>query len=281
MEKKQISLKPIIGMTEAGDAGIDFSWLNRLNHGYSNRGYRLANEAYVGAILITKAGHRPEFQDHVRQLDVPCIIHFGCTGWGGTAMEPRNPRPVEMTSAIRDFIDSGFPAERCVLRIDPIIPTDQGIDRALSVLMAAKATIPDVKRIRVSIYDDYHHSREEMVRRGFEPVDTVTKWKNEQERRPSPTQVALVAKALASEAPNQIFECCAEPELAAHMPDHFVWTGCLSKQDLAIMGIEMPTGIGINGQNRFGCRCLMMKRELLSNKVRCPNNCAYCYWGRK
>ena len=265
--------RKFIGMTEAGDAGRDLSWYNSL----------ISNDAYAGAILITKFGQSPFFQKKALDLfknHKPCIIHFGCTGWGATPMEPGNVEPETLIKSIRDFIDAGFPAENCVLRIDPIIPSDEGIERAKNVVTLAGKYIPDVKRIRISIYDDYHSARAEMVKRGYKPIDNITKWKSEIERRPTEYQVATVANALLSVChPNQIFELCAEPELQAYMPDRFNWFGCLSQKDCDIMGIAVPKGTGINGQNRFGCRCLRMKHELLSNKRRCPNNCAYCYWG--
>ena len=261
-----------IGMTEAGDAGRDFSWYRKV----------LDNSYYKGAILITKFAQEPVFQQLAKALNnrKPVIIHVGVTGWGATPMEPGNKPAETVLQSIRQFVDDGFPAERLVLRIDPIIPTAAGIERALDVLALRRQYIPDVARVRISIYDDYHKSREEMVRRGYAPVDNITKWKSELERRPTPEQVARVARALTDAAPGQLFECCAEPELAAYQPDHFVWTGCLSQTDCGLMGIEVPAGTGINGQNRYGCRCLQLKKELLSKKCRCPNNCAYCYWGR-
>lgn len=263
----------LIGMTEAGDAGRDLSWYDKL----------ISQDIFAGAILVTKYGQDEDFQ--AKALDLlrnhkPCIIHFGCTGWGDTPMEPGNVDPDTLLRSIRRFIDTGFPASNIVLRIDPIIPTSEGLEKAANVVTLAKDIIPDVKRIRISIYDDYHHSREEMCRRGYEPIDNHRRWKSELERRPTPDQVRQVAETLLAVArPDQIFELCAEPELNADYPDQFHWFGCLSRKDCEIMNIEVPEGIGINGQNRYGCRCLKMKRELLSNRKRCPNNCAYCYWG--
>lgn len=260
-----------IGMTEAGDAGWDLSWHDKV----------INSKACLGAILITKAGSNKKFQEQALDLlnHKPVIIHFGVTGWGHTAMERGNLDARSLINSIRSFIDNGFPAKNIVLRIDPVIPTDEGIERAKNVVILAKQTIPDVTRIRISIYDDYHHSREEMCSRGYEPVDNFTKWKNEMERRPSLEVVEKVAEALISVSdPSQIFELCAEPELEQAYPDRFQWFGCLSQKDCDIMGIEVPEGIGINGQNRYGCRCLKMKHELLVNKRRCHNDCAYCYW---
>lgn len=263
----------LIGMTEAGDAGRDMSWYQKL----------IDNDIYAGAILVTKYGQNPEFQEKALDLlrnHKPCIIHFGCTGWGDTPMETGNVDPDTLIRSIRRFIDTGFPVKNIILRIDPIIPTPEGLERAKNVVTLAKKIIPDVTRIRISIYDDYKHARDEMCRRGYAPIDNNNRWKSELQRRPTDEQVRLVAEALMSVAkPEQVFELCAEPELNADYPDRFHWFGCLSERDCEIMNIEVPENIGINGQNRYGCRCLKMKRELLSNKRRCPNNCAYCYWG--
>ncbi len=262
----------LIGMTEAGDAGVDLSWYDRL----------LNEDIFAGAILVTKGVTNKPFQDKALELikHKPCIIHAGITGWGFTPMEPNIRTPEESINSIRTFIDNGFPADHIVIRIDPIYPTEEGINRAKHVVEFAKNIVPDVKRIRISIYDDYKHSRAEIIKRGYEPIDNNNKWKNELERRPTVAQINLVANGLLSVArDDQIFELCAEPELAELYPDRFQWFGCLSKKDCDLMGIKVPKNIGINGQQRFGCRCLKMKRELLSKKCRCPHNCAYCYWG--
>lgn len=262
-----------IGMTEAGDAGWDTRWYDKI----------MNSDSYAGAILITKAPYRDNFVEKVLNLikHKPCIVHADITGWGGSDMEPGIKDPEYVLKSVRDLIDKGLPAQNTVLRVDPIIPTTEGLSRAASVLTLARDIIPDVTRIRISIYDDYHKSREEMCNRGYPAIDNFTKWKNERERRPSRNQINTVAQMIiAAAAPDQMFECCAEPELANAYPNRFSWTGCLSYKDCEIMGVEVPDDIGINGQNRYGCRCLMMKRELLDKKKRCPTNCAYCYWGR-
>ncbi len=263
--------KPKIGMTEAGDAGWDLSWFEKLT-----------KYDYDGAILITKSVSRPEFMEKGLELngDIPFVIHSTITGWGGSIMEPMVPTPEKAVNAVRTLIDKGIAANRFVLRIDPIYPTTEGIEKAQNVIRLAKEIIPDVTRIRVSIYDDYPESRAEICRRGLPPIDDNDKPKKELDRRPTPDQVKMVAEALMEAAgESQRFECCAEPELAKAYPGKFFWFGCLSERDCDIMDIEVPEGTGINGQQRYGCRCLMLKQELLSHKRRCPNNCAYCYWG--
>ena len=263
-----------VGMTEAGDAGWDLSWFDKI----------IKNDECAGGILITKSICNAGFQQKALEIikHKPVIIHAGCTGWGGTPMELGSRPAIETMNSIRQLIDARFPATNVVLRIDPVIPTAEGLERAASVVKLAGEIIPDVTRIRISIYDDYHHSRDLMIARGYAPIDNFTKWKNEKERRPKPEQVKAVAETMLKYAkPEQIFELCAEPELETAYPERFRWSGCLSHIDCDIMGIKVPSNIGINGQNRFGCRCLRMKRELLQNKRRCPNDCAYCYWSKE
>ena len=68
-------MSPVIGITEGGDAGLDFSW------------YRKAKDC-DGVILITKK-LSDEFIE--KAMDVNCIIHATITGHGGTILEPNVP----------------------------------------------------------------------------------------------------------------------------------------------------------------------------------------------
>ena len=72
MPQNNTSRNPLVGMTEAGDAGRDLSWYDKL----------IANSRFAGAILITKYGQDASFQAKAKELfsQKPCIIHFGCTG---------------------------------------------------------------------------------------------------------------------------------------------------------------------------------------------------------
>ena len=54
-------------------------------------------------------------------------------------------------------------------------------------------------------------------------------------------------------------------------------TGCVSEKDLEILGVEKIPNLSMGGP-RPGCKCLAIKRELLTNKKQCPHGCLYCYW---
>lgn len=74
------------------------------------------------------------------------------------------------------------------------------------------------------------------------------------------------------------FATCAEDMLASEFPDTFNIKGCISRDDLTIMGIAYETNLFENPQKRTGCHCLSCKTELLRPRKQCPHNCLYCFW---
>ena len=249
-----------IGITERGDAGLDLSWTHRLS-------------AMDGAILITK-----NLNDHFRQAlrdaaqTKPVILHAGCTGWGGSALEPRVPRYDETLARLNAIVGDGtLPLSRCVLRIDPIVPTPEGLGAVRKVLdgMLACENLQGI-RVRISVLDEYRHVKKRLRSRGwasFYPGDAF---------QASPEQFAAV-QALLDEYHDRhgvVFETCAEPALTG---DAVLRTGCVSAVDLTEMGLPVPDA-GTNPQGRGGCLCLSCKTELLTCKAQCPHGCLYCYW---
>ena len=104
-----------IGITEAGDAGLDLSWANKL-------------DTVGGAVVITKC-ISPEFYDAVLSNKDKLIIHATFTGYGHSVLEPNVPSPYDEFDAIMALERAGFPKERIVIRVDPIIPTPRGFPR--------------------------------------------------------------------------------------------------------------------------------------------------------
>lgn len=252
-----------IGITEHGDASVDMRW--RWPGGLIG---------YDGAILITK-NITDEFIAAVLEETKPIIVHATCTGWGGTAIEPNVPDYKTQLAQLKKLIDSGFPASHCVLRIDPIFPSEAGLARLRSVLDHFKAMHLCVDRIRVSIVDEYRHVKARLQANGWTPLygDNFG---------PSNDQIAAVAAVLENYYPMH-FETCTEEKLAA-MGANIVAAGCVSFKDLNIMGFDTQTMTNLyeNPQHRFGCHCLSVKRELLGceNRHPCKHNCVYCFWKR-
>ena len=248
-----------IGITERGDAGLDFAWYEKLK-----------NHTVDGAILITK--HiTPNFiakvMDLYRSGFTQIIVHCTCTGWGKSVLEPNVPSYHDQLKQLCDLIHCGFPISHCVLRIDPIVPTDDGIKCATNVLDKAYdiGLLPSI-RVRISVLDEYKHVKERLKNLGYSTFYGDIFY------APYPMMQNLI-KALNKY--DLQFECCAEKYL--NNQNQFVHIGCISDRDLRTMGLD-NTVSGINPQNRSGCLCLSCKTELLTCRTRCPHQCVYCFW---
>lgn len=256
-----------IGFTERGDAGRDLSWV------------KPCKERKVdGAIIITKTltndcGYAIL---ELHQEGFPIILHATITGWGNTTMEPKVYDYKIALTSLKALINEGFPKENITLRIDPILPTKEGIERATNVIEKAHemGLIPGL-RVRISIIDEYQHAKRRFHERNIPTCypDKVF--------GPNNNQIQEVANFLKhiNQKYNIQFETCAEPKLKSMLPkDIIIERGCISETDLKIMKLPIPENVQKNGQNRYGCQCLAIKKELLKHKHPCRNNCAYCFW---
>lgn len=250
-----------IGITEAGDAGIDLSWVHKIS-------------TVDGAVLITK-NLTPEFCSEIKDRE-NIILHATITGYGGTLIEPNVPIWRDELDTLYNLVVSGFPSSRVVVRIDPIIPTREGLNLANQVFQASINT--GFRRFRVSIVDMYRHARERFLSAGIKlPYD--------ERFSPYGGQVCAVDSMLStmkhyvtSVASNEIsgfdplrIEACAEPDLT-----EAIQCGCISDFDLKLLGLS-PCFDSIGFQRR-DCLCHSGKVELLNSKSQCPNGCLYCYW---
>lgn len=244
-----------IGFTERGDAGLDFAWLEKL-------------KTVDGAVLITKFCNDMFIKKVTEAYDAgyPFIVHGTCTGWGNTVIEPNVPVYTEQIDQMVKLVQAGFPKERLVLRIDPIVPNPEGLQRVQNVIsyMDTKTELEDI-RIRISVLDEYKHVKQRFLDLGLQPVYSSFYASKE--------QMQSVIDCL--KPTGHVFECCAEPFLKESC---FIHQGCLSEEDLKRMGLIIPKDLFTNPQQRHGCMCLSCKKELLTEKKRCPYQCSYCYW---
>lgn len=248
-----------IGITEQGDAGLDVSWYDKLH-------------TVDGAILITK-NLTKNCQDHILKAinnGHKLILHLGCTGWGKSPVEPNVPIYTEQIDACMELIQNGFPIQNVVLRIDPIIPTDSGLQAVQNVIEYAFQThlLPQA-RVRISILDEYKHVKERLRNAGYAPFYPSSNF------QASPNELRAVSETL--EKYDLQYHTCAETRLTSK-EGIYVQSGCVSPIDLRIMGIPLPEHMNTNPQNRYGCKCLSCKTELLTHKAQCPHGCLYCYW---
>lgn len=241
-----------IGITEGGDAGLNFKWVRALRE----------DSSLDGAVVITKRLNQEmikpllEFKDRV-------ILHVTVTGYADTVIEPNTPKPKVIKSVLEELLEAGFPADHVVLRIDPIIPSKKGIQRADKVF---RYFAPTVSRVRISVIDMYPHIRDRFQVAGlplpygeaFSPSILQLKDVNE------------MVKTWKTQYPNMKVETCAEPGI--HDAEYI---GCISRRDYNILGVKIP--IENESKQRQACLCVN-KKELLGGKTRCPNGCLYCYW---
>ena len=246
-----------IGITEAGDAGIDLSWAGKLS-------------SVDGAILVTK-NINSDFIKKVLEHRSKLIVHVTCTGYGGTVLEPHVPTPRLQRCAATDMVLRGFPRERVVIRVDPIIPTEKGLERALDTIMKE-----GFNRFRISVIDMYPHARDRFKNAGLPLPYGETGFFPDKEQLADVDEMIREAReywASFSRDPARLrIESCAEPGLRETIP-----CGCVSSFDLALLGLD-TSDVDSVGPQRPKCMCYSGKTELLAHKQRCPHGCLYCYW---
>ena len=140
-----------IGVTEAGDAGVDLSWEEKLDD-------------VDAAVLITKCVS-PDFFDATLRHKDKLIIHTTVTGYGHSILEPNVPTLYEEFTAIMELVKAGFPMSRIVVRVDPIIPTEKGLSVAYHTLTSFMEM--GFQRYRVSVIDMYPHARSRFKKAGL------------------------------------------------------------------------------------------------------------------
>ena len=249
-----------IGITEAGDAGIDLSWAGKLS-------------SVDGAILVTK-NINSDFIKKVLEHRSKLIVHVTCTGYGGTVLEPHVPTPRLQRCAATDMVLRGFPRERVVIRVDPIIPTEKGLERALDTIEAFMKE--GFNRFRISVIDMYPHARDRFKNAGLPLPYGETGFFPDKEQLADVDEMIREAReywASFGRDPARLrIESCAEPGLRETIP-----CGCVSSFDLALLGLD-ASGVDSVGPQRPKCMCYSGKTELLAHKQRCPHGCLYCYW---
>lgn len=230
-----------IGITERGDAGLDFSWIKDAHK-------------YDGIILITKAlSYRFIEEAH----KVNSIVHATITGYGRTIYEP-NVAPYNISKTLFKTLVDNIGPERVVLRIDPILPNTKGMITALKVYEDLHINFNKMTRVRISFLDNYPHVKQRFIDANLKPLPYYFHAPIEDRKR------------IASFFPDA--EICGEPG--------FDSIGCISEKDLKILNIpydpaNLPT---FKGPQRKECTCLAIKREMLKHIGRCKHECLYCYW---
>lgn len=250
-----------IGITERGDAALDEDWVDWV--------YKKDQPA----ILITK--NAPLLQEkHPDIFFKNVIVHVTCTGLGGTIFEPNVPAPETIWEWIME--KPAAIQRKIVLRVDPICPSlfeiqndkFDGVKYLYNVNRLLNIAGEFQLRCRISFLDYYPHVKERFK---LEGIDIDKDYANcEYNGIHLPLELRRTwMSVFAVQSSNLPFEICGEPGLNC--------TGCVSKKDLDIFGLDM-TSTTVEANQRLACKCLGFKKELLTRKSQCPHKCLYCYW---
>lgn len=254
-----------IGITERGDAALNTGWKKWVENGQP-------------AILITKNVIKLIEENKQLLLNGNVIIHATVTGLGGTRWEPNVPNYKKILEFLEKQIRYGFPKERLVIRCDPIFipfmaPETQSLFDYKSIISEIlNFAIDNDLRYRISFFDYYPHVRERV--KTLPQTLVIEKLNQIQPELHADILLrqgflAMLEDYITTRGKKTEVEICGEPGLPC--------TGCLSKKDLDIFGIELDKDPE-TGMQRPACACLGIKRELLDNKHPCAHGCLYCYW---
>lgn len=254
-----------IGITERGDAALNINWKKWVENGQP-------------AILITKNVIKLIEENKQLLLNGNVIIHATVTGLGGTRWEPNVPNYKKVLKFLEKQIRYGFPKERLVIRCDPIFipfmdPETQSLFNYKSIITEIlNFAIDNNLRYRISFFDYYPHIRERIKDLSQTPaIEKLNQIQPDLHADIILRQGSLnaIKNYIKDHNSNLEVEICGEPDLPC--------TGCLSKKDLDIFGIELDKDLE-TGIQRPACACLGLKKELLNNKHPCAHKCIYCYW---
>lgn len=220
-------------------------------------------------------------------MNKPGVLHLTVTGWGCEEMEPNVPIPLVEFNMLKKLFAAGYPKERVVLRIDPIIPTERGISAFF--FMVNMGIVKDITRYRSSIMQLYQHSAARLKEtEEWDEINSIYKGKffpdiEELKRIDFFNRIKKTIDGAREDIRNDYgvtkelhFESCATKLLSNC---GFENIGCMSERDLLINDLE-PDKLNIpRGSQRSRCMCLM-KHQLIPGgykRGRCPHKCAYCY----
>ena len=249
MAKKRLKKDQRIGICEAGEIAFNLDAFDRL---------------YKGNIIITKRLTDKVIEKLVEHKD-KVILHLTVTGFGGSRIEPFVPKVENTYKKLVKLIEAGFPTSHIVIRVDPIVPTEKGMNTALDVIAAFGGI--GIKRLRFSFLDNYKH-----VKARFEQEGIPELYGGEFH---APLKERLVhAKKIEEVAHNAGFESvevCGEPGIES--------ISCLSQRDIDILGLTDEITLEGSAEQRDSCGCPANKSELLKVKPhQCESKCLYCYW---
>ena len=253
-------MKDLVGITERGDAALNEGWVDWV--------YKQNKPA----ILITKNAPLL-FEKHPDIFEKRVIIHATCTGLGGSVIEPNVPKPAVILDWVTNLPSKYF--KKLVLRLDPICPSlfefeginFSNIEYLDNVVQIIKTCKNFGIRCRISFLDLYDYVGKRFENKNIDILEDYRK-ENKSSSLHLPLNIRENTLRLMKRVADIDYEICGEPGMDC--------SGCVSKRDLDILKVESEETK--TSENRPFCKCLALKKELLTNKHPCQHKCLYCYW---
>jgi Domain of unknown function (DUF1848). len=194
----------------------------------------------------------------------PSIVQLTVTGLGGGVWEPHVPTLDKVVQATDELVKH-MPVEAIRWRFDPIIATQDVLERFLLVKDKLTKTLGTIEEVTVSFPDPYKKAVQRIKESGME-------WPEMQQEQKKDI-IGVMAESFDVDAIAPIKLCC-EPELLnlqgvgqAHCID-----GRLFKK---IYGLDFGELDKDPGQ-RAACGCVK-STDIGSYDLACPHACRYCY----
>ena len=249
MAKKKIDKSQRIGTTEVGEIAFNLDAFDHL---------------YKGNIIITKRLSNGLIEKLIEYQD-KVILHLSCTSFGGSRIEPFVPKSDETYKKLVELLEKGFPISHDVLRVDPIVPTEKGIETAIGVITAFSGL--GIKRLRFSFLDNYKHVKKRFKEEGIEELYGGEFHAPLELRK----EYAAKIEKVAHDGGFESVEACGEPGIES--------ISCLSQRDIDILGLTDKISLEGSAEQRDSCGCPANKTQIIKVKPhRCEHKCLYCYW---
>jgi len=245
-----------------GDNMIEHIWITEMTDPVFHW-KKIENLAKINEPLIvySKANVPIQFFCDNPQVGVNLTI----TGWGNTWLETSVPAPEVMIDHLNKLTNK-IDVERIRLRIDPGIPTKEGIKRATDVLKA----IDILPKTVTSLIQCYNGQREI-----FQKLDIDMSYYTIKSGRalfPEKSLAIRWLECLLESRPtaNGLISFCGMP----YEIENALHSGCVDEQLLKAIGVTDFHKIK-PGRQRPGCKCIIKKKQACFGD--CDHKCKYCY----
>lgn len=208
----------MVGITNNGDPTMDLSWINKVD----TVDLVVLTTKNAGALINS------EIEPVIEKIKDKLIIEVSVTGYGKTAMEPNSPPTLVSAMMINELLKKGY---NVIVRIDPIILTQRGLDKAKSVIDDLRKYMPNtLLNIRYGLLTEFEHFKNRVISITPDIIsedDVHNYFKNLEETTQTIVVIEdkFINKVELLETPEQCYFRCA---YCCHEKDHDIYKDAIS-----------------------------------------------------